>query len=154
MLGLHHSKTSSKAKELTATIQPGLHHTAMKWLFLASESPPPTHTHAHTHTCTHTHTLTPCTHTRIHTPPFLPPPPPPQFLTHTPIFQSVLHRFSLTKLSTQMWPLPPFISHHARCFCLSAFSESHELTIQSCTVFEIIFLNKQTSLIAPPVFLR
>ena len=36
-LGLHHS-TACKAEELTATIQPGLHHTAMKWLFLASES--------------------------------------------------------------------------------------------------------------------
>ena len=32
MLGLHHS-TACKAEELTATIQPGLHHTAMKWLF-------------------------------------------------------------------------------------------------------------------------
>ena len=31
-LGLHHS-TACKAEELTATIQPGLHHTAMKWLF-------------------------------------------------------------------------------------------------------------------------
>ena len=37
MLGFHHS-TACKAEELTATIQPGLHHTAMKWLFLASES--------------------------------------------------------------------------------------------------------------------
>ena len=37
MLGLHHS-TACKAEELAATIQPGLHHTAMKWLFLASES--------------------------------------------------------------------------------------------------------------------
>ena len=37
MLGLHHS-TGCKAEELTATIQPGLHHTAMKWHFLASES--------------------------------------------------------------------------------------------------------------------
>ena len=37
MLGLHHS-TACKGEELTATIQPGLHHTAMKWLFLASES--------------------------------------------------------------------------------------------------------------------
>ena len=45
VLGLHHS-TTCKAEELTATIQPGLHHTAMKWLFLASES---LHTHTHTH---------------------------------------------------------------------------------------------------------
>ena len=37
MLGLHHS-TACKAEELTATIQPGLRHTAMKWFFLASES--------------------------------------------------------------------------------------------------------------------
>ena len=37
MLGLHHS-TACKAEELTATIQPVLHHTAMQWLFLASES--------------------------------------------------------------------------------------------------------------------
>ena len=36
VLGLHHS-TTCKAEELTATIQPGLHHTAIKWLFLASE---------------------------------------------------------------------------------------------------------------------
>ena len=106
-----------------------------------------THTHTpHTHTHTHTHTNT---HTHTHTP-FLHPPPP--FLTHTPILQSVLHRLSLTRLSTQMWPFPPFISHPACFFCLSAFS--HELSIQFCTFFEIIFLIKQTSLVAGPVFLR
>ena len=37
MLGLHHS-TACKTEELTTTIQPGLHHTAMKWPFLAIES--------------------------------------------------------------------------------------------------------------------
>ena len=58
VLGLHHS-TACKAEELTATIQPGLHHIAMKWLFLASESLLFglfiffTHTSHHTHTHTH-----------------------------------------------------------------------------------------------------
>ena len=37
MVGLHHS-TACMAEELTATIHPGLHHTAIKWPFLASES--------------------------------------------------------------------------------------------------------------------
>ena len=70
MLGLHHS-TACKAEELTATIQPGLHHTAMKWLFLAHihrhrHAHTRTHTDTHAHTDTHRHTDT-HTQTRTHT---------------------------------------------------------------------------------------
>ena len=38
--GIAPDSTACKVEELTATIRPGLHHTTMKWLFLA------THTHA------------------------------------------------------------------------------------------------------------